>query len=151
MASIQVQEVTKVYGLKKLFIDVSVNFSSGRRYGITGPNGAGKSTFLKILSGELEPDAGSVHRPKRTGVLKQDHFAYESWRVLDVVISGNQSLWEALEEKQTLLAQATHSDAEGVRLGEIECVIAEENGYSAEADAGELLSGLGIPESDHDK
>jgi ATPase subunit of ABC transporter with duplicated ATPase domains len=151
MASIQVQEVTKVYGLKKLFIDVSVNFSSGRRYGITGPNGAGKSTFLKILSGELEPDAGSVHRPKRTGVLKQDHFAYESWRVLDVVISGNQSLWEALEEKQTLLAQATHSDAEGVRLGEIECVIAEENGYSAEADAGELLSGLGIPESDHEK
>jgi ATPase subunit of ABC transporter with duplicated ATPase domains len=151
MASIQVQEVTKVYGLKKLFIDVSVNFSSGRRYGITGPNGAGKSTFLKILSGELEPDTGSVFRPKRTGVLKQDHFAYESWRVLDVVISGNQSLWEALEEKQTLLAQATHSDAEGVRLGEIECVIAEENGYCAEADAGELLSGLGIPESDHEK
>jgi ATPase subunit of ABC transporter with duplicated ATPase domains len=151
MASIQVQEVTKIYGLKKLFIDVSVNFSSGRRYGITGPNGAGKSTFLKILSGELEPDTGSVHRPKRTGVLKQDHFAYESWRVLDVVISGNLSLWEALEEKQALLSQATHSDAEGVRLGEIECVIAEENGYSAEADAGELLSGLGIPESDHEK
>lgn len=151
MASIQVQEVTKVYGLKKLFIDVSVNFSSGRRYGITGPNGAGKSTFLKILSGELEPDTGSVFRPKRTSVLKQDQFAYESWRVIDVVISGNQALWEVMEEKQTLLAQATHTDAEGVRLGEIECVIAEENGYSAEADAGELLSGLGIPESDHEK
>lgn len=151
MASIQVQEVTKVYGLKKLFIDVSVNFSSGRRYGITGPNGAGKSTFLKILSGELEPDTGSVFRPKRTGVLKQDHFMYESWRVLDVVISGNQPLWEALEEKQALLAQSEHSDADGVRLGEIECVIAEEDGYSAEADAGELLSGLGIPESDHEK
>jgi ATPase subunit of ABC transporter with duplicated ATPase domains len=151
MASIQVQEVTKVYGLKKLFIDVSVNFSSGRRYGITGPNGAGKSTFLKILSGELESDTGSVFRPKRTSVLKQDQFAYESWRVLDVVISGNQALWEVLEEKQALLAQATHTDAEGVRLGEIECVIAEENGYSAEADAGELLSGLGIPESDHEK
>src|SRR5512142_942142 len=151
MASIQVQEVTKVYGLKKLFIDVTVNFSSGRRYGITGPNGAGKSTFLKILSGELEPDTGSVYRPKRTSVLKQDHFAYESWRVLDVVISGNFALWEALEEKQALLAQATHSDAEGVRLGELECVIAEENGYSAEADASELLSGLGIPESDQEK
>lgn len=151
MASIQVQEVTKVYGLKKLFIDVSVNFSSGRRYGITGPNGAGKSTFLKILSGELEPDTGSVFRPKRTGVLKQDHFMYESWRVLDVVISGNQPLWEALEEKQALLAQSEHSDADGVRLGEIECVIAEEDGYSAEADASELLSGLGIPESDHEK
>jgi ATPase subunit of ABC transporter with duplicated ATPase domains len=151
MASIQVQEVTKVYGLKKLFIDVSVNFSAGRRFGITGPNGAGKSTFLKILSGEIEPDTGSVSRPKRTSVLKQDHFAYESWRVLDVVISGNQVLWEALEEKQTLLAQASHSDADGVRLGEIECVISEENGYSAEADAGELLSGLGVPEVDHEK
>ena len=87
MASIQVQEVTKVYGLKKLFIDVTVNFSSGRRYGITGPNGAGKSTFLKILSGDLEADSGSVHRPKRTSVLKQDQFGYEAWRVLDVVIS----------------------------------------------------------------
>jgi ATPase subunit of ABC transporter with duplicated ATPase domains len=151
MASIQVQEVTKIYGLKKLFIDVTVNFSSGRRYGITGPNGAGKSTFLKILSGELEADTGSVHRPKRTGVLKQDHFAYEAWRVLDVVISGNSQLWEALEEKQTLLGKPEHSDADGVRLGEIECTISEENGYSAEADAGELLSGLGIPESDHEK
>ena len=151
MASIQVQEVTKVYGLKKLFIDVTVNFSSGRRYGITGPNGAGKSTFLKILSGEIEADTGTVRCPKRTSVLKQDHFAYEAWRVLDVVISGNAQLWEALEEKQTLLAKAEHSDADGVRLGEIECAISEENGYSAESDAGELLSGLGIPESDHEK
>ena len=151
MASIQVQEVTKVYGLKKLFIDVTVNFSAGRRYGITGPNGAGKSTFLKILSGELEADSGSVHRPKRTSVLKQDQFGYEAWRVLDVVISGNANLWESLEEKQTLISKPEHSDADGVRLGEIECVISEENGYSAEADAGELLSGLGIPESDHEK
>ncbi len=151
MASIQVQEVTKVYGQKKLFIDVSVNFSAGRRYGITGPNGAGKSTFLKILSGELEADTGSVHRPKRTSVLKQDQFAYEAWRVIDVVISGNQALWEVLEEKEQLLAKPDHSDADGVRLGEIECVISEENGYSAEADAAELLSGLGIPESDHEK
>ncbi len=151
MASIQVQEVTKVYGQKKLFVDVSVNFTAGRRYGITGPNGAGKSTFLKILSGELEPDTGAVHRPKRTSVLKQDHFAYEAWRALDVVISGNATLWEALEEKQTLLLKPEHTEADGVRLGEIECVISEENGYSAEADAGELLSGLGIPEADHEK
>jgi ATPase subunit of ABC transporter with duplicated ATPase domains len=151
MASIQVQEVTKVYGQKKLFIDVSVNFTAGRRCGITGPNGAGKSTFLKILSGELEPDTGTVHRPKRTSVLKQDHFAYEAWRVLDVVISGNAALWEALEEKQTLLLKPEHTEADGVRLGEIECIISEENGYSAEADAGELLSGLGIPEADHER
>ena len=151
MASIQVQEVTKIYGQKKLFIDVTVNFSAGRRYGITGPNGAGKSTFLKILSGELESDTGSVHRPKRTGVLKQDHFAYEAWRVIDVVISGNQALWAALEEKEQLLAKPEHSDADGVRLGEIECVISEENGYTAESDAAELLSGLGIPEADHER
>ncbi len=151
MASIQVQEVTKVYGLKKLFIDVTVNFSAGRRYGITGPNGAGKSTFLKILSGELEADTGFVRRPKRTSVLKQEQFGYEAWRVLDVVISGNSNLWEALEEKQALLAKPEPSDADGVRLGEIECVISEENGYSAEADAGELLSGLGVPEADHEK
>ncbi len=151
MASIQVQEVTKIYGLKKLFIDVTVNFGAGRRYGITGPNGAGKTTFLKILSGELEADSGSVHRPKNTSVLKQDQFGYEAWRVLDVVISGNANLWEALEEKQTISAKPEHSDADGVRLGEIECVISEENGYSAEADAAELLSGLGVPESDHEK
>src|SRR5664280_450349 len=151
MASIQVQEVTKVYGLKKLFIDVTVNFSSGRRYGITGPNGAGKTTFLKILSGELEADTGTVHRPKRTGVLQQDQFTYESWRVLDIVISGNAQLWAALEETQELLSKAEHSDADGVRLGNIECVISEENGYSAESDAAELLSGLGIPEADHEK
>jgi ATPase subunit of ABC transporter with duplicated ATPase domains len=151
MSQIQVQDVTKAYGQKKLFQEVTVTFSAGRRYGVTGPNGAGKSTFLKIVSGDIESDTGTVQRPKRTSVLKQDQFAYESWRVLDVVIMGNTKLWEALQEKELLLAKPNLSDDDGVRLGELEGEIAEENGYTAESDAAELLSGLGIPESDHEK
>ncbi len=151
MSSIQVQDVTKAYGQKKLFQEVTVTFGDGRRYGVTGPNGAGKSTFLKIVSGELESDNGTVQRPKRTSVLKQEQFAFESWRVLDVVIMGNAKLWEALQEKELLLAKPNLSDNEGLRLGELEGEIAEENGYTAESDAAELLAGLGIPESDHEK
>ena len=151
MASIQLQDITKAYGQKRLFQEVTANFSAGRRYGITGPNGAGKTTLLKILSGELEPDTGYVQRPKRTSVLKQDHSGFDAWRVLDVVISSNRRLWEALEEKHTLLAKPELDDTEGGRLGELEAVIAEEDGYSAEADAGELLSGLGVTESEHPK
>jgi ATPase subunit of ABC transporter with duplicated ATPase domains len=151
MASIQVQDVTKAYGQKKLFQEVTVTFGEGKRYGVTGPNGAGKSTFLKIVSGEIESDTGTVSRPKRTSVLKQEQFAFESWRVLDVVIMGNAKLWEALQEKELLLAKPNLSDNEGLRLGELEGEIAEENGYTAESDAAELLAGLGIPESDHEK
>jgi len=151
MATIQVQDVTKAYGQKRLFQEVTVGFNAGRRYGITGPNGAGKSTFLKILSGELEADTGSVQRPAKTSVLKQDHFAFESWRVLDVVISGNIRLWAAMQAKEALLAKRELTDADGVELGELEMVVAEEDGYTAESDAGELLSGLGVPESDHEK
>jgi ATPase subunit of ABC transporter with duplicated ATPase domains len=151
MASIQVNDVTKVYGQKKLFREVTVTFGSGRRYGITGPNGAGKSTFLKILSGEIEPDTGTVSLPERTSVLKQDQFGFESWRVLDVVIMGNARLWAVLEEKAGLLGKSDLTEAEGTLLGELECVIAEENGYSAESDAAELLSGLGVPDADHEK
>jgi ATPase subunit of ABC transporter with duplicated ATPase domains len=151
MAAIDVEDVSKAYGGKRLFLEVHTTFSAGRRYGLTGPNGAGKSTFLKILSGELEADTGQVRRPKRTSVLKQDQFAYESWRALDVVIMGNARLWEAMSEKHELLGKPKVTDAEGIRLGELEGVIAEEDGYTAESDAGELLSGLGIPEADHEK
>jgi ATPase subunit of ABC transporter with duplicated ATPase domains len=151
MAAIEVSDVSKAYGEKRLFQEVHVVFSAGRRYGLTGPNGAGKSTFLKIVSGELEADSGHVRRPTRTSVLKQDQFAFESWRALDVVIMGNAKLWSVMEEKERLLKEPNLTDAQGIRLGELEGVIAEENGYSAEADAGELLSGLGIPESEHEK
>ena len=151
MAAIEVDDVSKAYGGKKLFLEVRTTFSPGRRYGLTGPNGAGKSTFLKIVSGELEADTGHVRRPERTSVLKQDQFAFESWRAIDVVMMGNAKLWAAMSEKHELLGKANLTDAEGIRLGELEGTIAEEDGYTAESDAGELLSGLGIPETDHEK
>jgi ATPase subunit of ABC transporter with duplicated ATPase domains len=148
---IQVQAVTKAYASKKLFEEVTVTFGAGRRFGLTGPNGAGKSTFMKILSGDLEPDTGAVSRPERTSVLKQDQFAFEESRVLDVVLMGNKRLWAAIAEKETLLALESISDEQGERLGELEGVIAEEDGYTAESDAEALLSGLGIPEVQHQR
>ncbi len=151
MPNIQVTNVSKAYGGKKLFIDVDASFSEGRRYGLTGPNGAGKSTFMKILAGDLVPDAGQVSRPKKTSVLRQDHFAFESWRVLDVVLSGNKPLWEAMQEKDKLLAMDDLTDQHGMRLGELEMIVAEEDGYTAEADAADLLSNLGIDVEDHGK
>jgi len=151
MAAIEINDASKAYGEKRLFQEVNVVFGAPHRYGLTGPNGAGKTTFLKIVSGELEPDSGHVRRPQRTSVLKQDQFAFESWRALDVVIMGNTRLWAVLEEKERLLKETNLSDADGLRLGELEVTISEENGYSAESDASELLSGLGIPESDHEK
>ena len=145
MANLLVAGVTKAYGGKKLFEDVTVNFTAGKRYGLTGPNGAGKSTFMKILSGDLDPDAGQVVRPARTSVLKQEQFGYETQRVLDVVLQGSRRLWETMVEKEELLKLESITDAQGDRLGELEMIIAEEDGYTAEADAGTLLSGLGIP------
>ncbi len=149
MATLQVTSVTKAYGQKRLFEAVDVVFSEEHRYGLTGPNGAGKSTFMQILSGELEPDTGSVSRPKKTSVLKQDQFAYEEERVLDVVVQGNRTLWAALQEKEALLQKPDLTDAEGHRLADLEALIAEEDGYTAESDAAELLTGLGVPEEDH--
>ncbi|HEY8206798.1 MAG TPA: ATP-binding cassette domain-containing protein [Myxococcaceae bacterium] len=136
--------VSKAFGPKKLFENVNVSFSAGRRYGLTGPNGAGKTTFMKILAGDDPPDTGLVARPKRLGILRQDHFKFEETRVLDVVLMGNAALWSALEEKNRLLAKADITEEDGNRLGELEGTIAEEDGYVAESTAGELLEGLGI-------
>src|SRR2546428_5251512 len=146
---IQVTNVTKAFAGKKLFESVSTSFPPGRRYGLTGPNGAGKTTFMKILSGDLEPDSGTVSRPKRLSVLQQDQYAYEDRRVLDVVIMGNRVLWDAMHEKEKLLAKSDLSNEEGARLGELEGIIAEEDGYSAEAEAATLLDGLRVFEDDH--
>src|SRR5919198_1124583 len=93
---IQVTNVTKAFAGRKLFENVSTTFPPGRRYGLTGPNGAGKSTFMKILAGDLEPDTGTVSRPKRFSVLKQDQYAYEDKKVLDVALMGNAVLWSAM-------------------------------------------------------
>ncbi len=146
---ISVNGVTKAYGTKRLFEDVSVSFSDGRRYGLTGPNGAGKSTFMKILAGDLDPDTGSIARPEKTSVLRQDQFAFEESRVLDVVLMGNKRLWAAMQEKEHILAKEHISDEEGERLGELEGVVAEEDGYVADSEAAALLVGLGIADSQH--
>ncbi len=143
---ISVQNVSKAFGPKKLFEDVNVAFPPGRRYGLTGPNGAGKTTFMKILSGDEEPDSGDLLRPKRLGILRQDQFRYEDDRVVDVVLMGNPALWSAMQEKDALLAKSDISDDDGHRLAELEGVIGEEDGYTAEAVASSLLEGLGIPQ-----
>jgi len=148
---ISVQDVTKAFGPKKLFEDVNVSFAPGNRYGLTGPNGAGKTTFMRILAGDEEPDTGQILRPRRLGILRQDHYRFEDSRVVDVVLMGNQLLWTAMSEKEGLLAKAEMSDADGMRLADLETVIGEEDGYSAEAAAGELLNGLGIDVDLHDQ
>jgi len=150
MASFSVVNVSKGYGPKRLFENVNVAFSAGRRYGLTGPNGAGKTTFMKILAGDEEQDTGDIMRPKKLGILRQDHFQYEEMRVLDVVVMGNKGLWAVLKEKNALLEKADLTEADGNRLGELETVIAEEDGYVAESDAGALLEGLGIEEKLHE-
>src|ERR1700738_2649866 len=102
---ISVSNVTMRFGAKILFEDVSTSFLEGRRYGLTGPNGAGKSTFMKLLSGESEPQKGSIVRPKKLGILRQDQFAFDAFRVIDTVIMGNAPLWQALEERDKLYAK----------------------------------------------
>ena len=148
---ISVSGVSMRYGSKVLFDDVTTTFAPGRRYGLTGPNGAGKSTFMKLLTGELPPQRGTVTRPERIGVLRQDQFAFDAHRVVDAVIMGNAVLWDALQERDFLYAKATLSDEDGMRLGELEGIIGEHDGYSAESDAAILLDGLDIPEHLHER
>ncbi len=143
-------DVSMNFGTKVLFENVNVTFNDGERYGLAGPNGSGKSTFMKILAGELEGVSGQITNRGRLGVLKQDHSIYREDKILDVVIMGNPRLWKAIHEKELLLEKGDDlSDADGMRLGELEGVIAEEDGYMAEAEATELLEGLGIPVEHH--
>jgi ATPase subunit of ABC transporter with duplicated ATPase domains len=114
---ISVNNVSMRYGSKVLFDDVTTTFTVGRRYGLTGPNGAGKSTFMKLLSGELAPQKGSLVRPAKMGILRQDQFAFDRFRVIDTVVMGNTRLWLALEERDQLYAQTELTDADGMRLG----------------------------------
>src|SRR5712691_3753450 len=111
---ITVQGVSMRFGSKVLFDDVTTTFSRGRRYGLTGPNGAGKSTFMKLLTGELQPQRGAVTRPAKLGVLRQDHFAFDRFRVIDTVIMGNQRLWNALEEREALYAKPSLTNSDGM-------------------------------------
>ncbi len=137
------------FGAKVLFEDVTTTFLAGRRYAITGPNGAGKSTLMRILTGALDPEKGSITRPKKMGVLNQDQFAFDAHTVLDTVMMGNQTLWVALQQREELYAKdyADLTDEDGMRLGELEGIVGDEGGYTAESDAAVLLAGLDIPES----
>jgi len=150
---LSINNVSMRFGALVLFEEVTTTFIAGRRYAITGPNGAGKSTLMKILTGEIEPEKGTVSRPKRMGVLSQDQFAFDEYRVMDTVIMGNRLLWQALQERETLYAKDPKAltDADGMRLGELEGVVGDEGGYTAEVDAAILLDGLDIPEELHDR
>ena len=141
------------FGGRVLFEDVTCSFMPGRRYAVSGPNGAGKSTFMKILTGELEPSKGSVSRPAKLGILRQDQFAFDPFRAIDAVIMGNTRLWKALEERDALYAKPHEllTDKDGMRLGELEGIVGEEGGYTAEADAAVLLDGLGVDASLHER
>ena len=138
---LSVNNITMRFGPRVLFENVTCTFMAGRRYAVTGPNGAGKSTFMKILTGELDSTSGSITRPKKMGVLRQDQFAFDEYRVIDTVIMGNAPLWKALEERDALYAKPHDelTDADGMRLGELEGIVGEEGGYTAEADAAVLL------------
>ncbi len=148
---ISVSNVTMRYGAKLLFEDVTTAFTPGKRYGLTGPNGSGKSTFMKVLTGELDGQKGTVARPKKLGVLSQDQFAFDAFRVIDTVIMGNKPLWKAMEEREHIYAKPEMTNADGMRLGELEGTVAEEDGYTAESDAAILLDGLDIPEALHER
>jgi len=150
---ISVENVTMRFGARVLFEDVTTTFMAGRRYAISGPNGAGKSTFMKILTGEQDATHGTITRPKKIGILSQDQFAFDKFRVIDTVIMGNSTLWKALQEREALYAKPHDelTDADGMRLGELEGIVGEENGYTAEADAGVLLDGLGIEAELHER
>jgi len=148
---ISVSNVSMRYGAKVLFDEVSTAFTPGKRYGLTGPNGAGKSTFMKLLTGEMEPQKGSVVRPKKFGVISQDQFAFDAYRVIDTVIMGNRRLWAALEERDAIYAKADMTNEDGMKLGELEGIVGEEDGYTAETDAALLLQGLDIPDEVHER
>ena len=148
---ISVSGVSMRFSNKILFEDVATTFSAGRRYGLTGPNGAGKSTFMKLLTGESEPQRGTVVRPKKIGVLRQDQYAFDSYRVTDTVIMGNARLWGAMAERDALYEKPDMSNEDGMRLGELEGIVGEEDGYSAESDAAVLLQGLDIPDALHER
>jgi ATPase subunit of ABC transporter with duplicated ATPase domains len=148
---LSVSSVSMRYGAKILFEEVSTAFTPGKRYGLTGPNGAGKSTFMKLLTGELEPQKGTVVRPRKLGVLSQDQFAFDAYRVIDTVIMGNKRLWAAMEERENIYAKPDITDEDGMRLGELEGTVGEEDGYTAETDAALLLQGLDISDDLHER
>ncbi|MDL9987808.1 ABC-F family ATPase [Providencia rettgeri] len=144
--------ITMQFGSKPLFENISVKFGTGNRYGLIGANGAGKSTFMKILGGDLTPTAGNVSTTdpnERIGKLRQDQFAFEEFTVLDTVIMGHSELWDVKQERDRIYALPEMSEEDGYRVADLEVAYGEMDGYSAEARAGELLLGVGIPVEQH--
>ncbi|MFY0652670.1 MAG: ATP-binding cassette domain-containing protein [Cyclobacteriaceae bacterium] len=150
---ISTQNVSLQYGKRVLFDEVNIKFTQGNCYGVIGANGAGKSTFLKILSGEVQPNSGRViiEPSKRMAVLKQNHFEFDEHTVLNTVLMGHTVLWKIMQEKDAIYAKADFSEEDGNRASELEAEFAEMDGWNAESDAAALLSGLGIKEADHYK
>jgi len=136
------------YGKRVIFQDVNIKFTPGNCYGLIGANGAGKSTFLKILAGQLEPDRGEITKGprQRVAVLNQDQFAFDEHTVFNTVIMGHKKLYKVMAERERLYSKADFTEEDGIRSGELEATFGEMNGYGAEAEAGVLLNGLGIPE-----
>ncbi|MCZ2100159.1 MAG: ATP-binding cassette domain-containing protein [Chitinophagales bacterium] len=147
------QNISLQYGKRVLFDEVTLKFSEGNCYGIIGANGAGKSTFLKILAGDIEANKGSVHLEsgKRMAVLKQDHHEFDEVTVLNTVLMGHQKLWGIMQEKDAIYMKEDFSEADGIKASELEAEFAEMDGWNAESSAANLLSGIGISESDHYK
>lgn len=143
---IQAKNVTLRFGKRTLFEDVNIKFTAGNCYGLIGANGAGKSTFLKVLAGEIDTTSGEViiTRGERLSVLKQDHYAYDEFTVMDTVIMGNDKLYSIMKEKEELYSHTEFTDEDGIRLGNLEAEFMELNGWEAESEAGNLLSNLGI-------
>ena len=148
---IAVSNLAIQFGKRTLFQDVNLKFTAGNCYGVIGANGAGKSTFLRMLSGELEPTRGTiVFGPnERLSVLKQDHFEFDEYTVLDTVMMGHEKLWAVKNEKDEIYAKEDFTEEDGIRASELEEQFAEMDGWNAESDAASLLSSFGIKEAFH--
>ncbi len=147
MSTVILSKVSKAFGSRTLFEDVNITFQPGRRYALTGPNGAGKTTLFKIITGDESPTTGEVNTPERVGILRQNIEDFKDFTLTDVVTMGNKRLWDTLQERDKLYEEEM-TDEVGMRLGDLEGIIAEENGYAAESDAEVLLSGMGIAHED---
>ena len=141
------------FGKRVLYKDVNIKFTNGNIYGVIGANGAGKSTLLKAISGELEPNKGSVELGpgERLSVLDQDHFKYDEYSVMDTVLMGHQPLWKNMKEREALYMKEDFNDEDGNKVAELEEKFAEMGGWNAESDAAQMLSNLGIKENLHNK
>ena len=148
---ISVNNVTLAYGKRVLFDEVNINFTKGNCYGIIGANGAGKSTFLKILSGEIEPNKGtvSITPGERMAVLNQNHFDFDEVSVLHTVMMGHKKMWDLMIEKDAIYMKEDFSEADGIKAGELEHDFGEMGGYTAESDAAQMLNELGVKEDMH--